>query len=90
MPLYEYNCQACGHEFEELQKFSDKPIRKCPQCGKLKAEKKVSLSGFQLKGGGWYKDGYSNPSEGKKKNASTENTSKKETTTKTESKKVKG
>lgn len=65
MPLYEYICTACEHEFDEIQKFSDKPIRKCPECGKLKVEKKVSLSGFQLKGSGWYKDGYAKPSEKK-------------------------
>ena len=61
MPLYEYKCAACAHEFEEVQKFSDKPIKKCPVCGKLKVAKKVSRAGFQLKGSGWYKDGYSKP-----------------------------
>lgn len=58
MPLYEYICTACQHSFEEMQKFSDAPIRKCPKCGKSKVTKQVSLSGFQLKGSGWYKDGY--------------------------------
>lgn len=70
MPIYEYVCTACGHEFDEIQKFSDKPIRKCPECSKLKVEKKVSLSGFQLKGGGWYADGYS--TSGDKKAEKTE------------------
>lgn len=65
MPLYEYICTACNHHFEEVQKFSDKPIRKCPACGKNKAEKKISLAGFQLKGTGWYKDGYNKPSDKK-------------------------
>jgi putative FmdB family regulatory protein len=63
MPLYEYICTACAHEFEEMQKFSDPAIRKCPECGKSKVQKKVSLAGFQLKGAGWYKDGYSKSSE---------------------------
>ncbi len=63
MPLYEYSCKKCGHEFEEIQKFGDKPIKKCPSCGKTSVEKKVSMTAFQLKGEGWYKDGYSRPSE---------------------------
>lgn len=63
MPLYEYICAKCGFEFEEIQKFSDKPIKKCPKCSALKVEKKVSQTAFQLKGEGWYKDGYSRPSE---------------------------
>lgn len=63
MPLYEYICTACAHEFEEMRKFSDPAVRKCPECGKSKVQKKVSLAGFQLKGAGWYKDGYSKSSE---------------------------
>ena len=63
MPLYEYICRECSFEFEELQKFSDRPIKKCPECNKSKVVKKISLSAFALKGEGWYKDGYSRPSE---------------------------
>lgn len=59
MPLYEYICEACRHEFELIQKFSEKPEKTCPACGKKKVIKKVSKAGFQLKGGGWYADGYS-------------------------------
>ena len=59
MPIYEYHCSACGHDFEVWQKVSDKPTKVCEKCGAKKAEKKMSLSGFQLKGSGWYKDGYS-------------------------------
>ena len=58
MPIYEYRCGACGHEFEEWQKMSDKPVRKCPSCQARKVERLVSVSSFQLKGGGWYADGY--------------------------------
>lgn len=65
MPLYEYFCKKCDHEFEELQKMTDKPVKKCPNCGANQAQKKVSLSGFQLKGSGWYADGYAKK-EGKK------------------------
>lgn len=53
MPIYEYACTKCGHEFDEIQKFSDPPIQKCPKC-KGKVEKKMSLPSFQLKGTGWY------------------------------------
>jgi putative FmdB family regulatory protein len=65
MPLYEYFCKKCHHEFEELQKMTDKPVKKCPHCGANQAQKKVSLSGFQLKGSGWYADGYAK-TDGKK------------------------
>jgi putative FmdB family regulatory protein len=63
MPLYEYRCLKCGHQLEVLQKFSDRPLRRCPECpGKL--EKLISRTSFQLKGGGWYDQGYGNPSGG--------------------------
>lgn len=71
MPLYEYSCKKCGHEFTELQKFNDKPIKKCPSCGKTSVEKMVSMTAFQLKGEGWYKDGYSRPSDKPAKPAET-------------------
>jgi len=60
MPIYEYLCKSCGYEFEEVQKFSDPSLEECPDCGKNNAERQVSMSSFHLKGGGWYKDGYSN------------------------------
>ena len=59
MPIYEYRCISCGYEFEEVQKFSDPSFEECPDCGEKTAEKQVSMSSFHLKGGGWYKDGYS-------------------------------
>ena len=58
MPIYEYHCQGCNKDHEIIQKVSDAPLAICPDCGG-KLEKKLSLGGFQLKGGGWYKDGYS-------------------------------
>ncbi len=58
MPIYEYVCNACGHEFEEWQKISASPILKCPTCGKRKVERLVSLSAFHLKGSGWYVTDY--------------------------------
>ncbi len=58
MPIYEYVCNACGHEFEEWQKITDAPVQKCPSCGKRKVERLVSLSAFHLKGSGWYVTDY--------------------------------
>jgi len=58
MPIYEYVCTSCGHEFEAIQKFSDEPLTECA-CGESgTVERKLSLAAFQLKGGGWYKDRY--------------------------------
>lgn len=54
MPIYEYQCQACGHELEALQKLSDEPLTDCPGCGKPELKKLISAAGFRLKGGGWY------------------------------------
>ena len=57
MPIYEYVCERCGHHLEVMQKMSDKPLSKCPQCrGKL--EKIFSQTSFQLKGSGWYASDY--------------------------------
>ncbi len=71
MPIYEYICQACHQQFEEWQKISDPPVRKCPSCGKRKVERLVSLSAFHLKGGGWYVTDYG----GKKSGAAVESAS---------------
>lgn len=57
MPLYEYECKSCNNTFELRQKFSDAPASECPKCGGP-VEKLISQSGFSLKGGGWYGDGY--------------------------------
>ena len=63
MPFYEYQCSKCGHEEEVLQKVSDAPLKKCPACGKSAMKKLISSTAFRLKGGGWYKDGYSGAKE---------------------------
>jgi putative FmdB family regulatory protein len=58
MPVYEYECSACGHLEEVIQSFSDKPLTKCPGCsGKM--SKLISQSAFHLKGSGWYVTDYS-------------------------------
>lgn len=54
MPIYEYKCDDCGHQFELLQKFSDPPAKKCPSCNRKKVRKLVSAAAFHLKGTGWY------------------------------------
>ena len=54
MPIYEYRCGECGHQEEHLQKVSEKPLSKCPSCGKRAYKKLLSAAGFQLKGSGWY------------------------------------
>ena len=62
MPIYEYLCASCGYQFEEVQKFNEPLLEECPDCGKNSARRQVSMSAFHLKGGGWYKDGYSDKS----------------------------
>ena len=58
MPIYEYRCKSCGTVVEAIQRFGDRPLRKCKECsGRL--EKLISSSAFHLKGGGWYAQGYS-------------------------------
>ena len=61
MPVYEYECKDCDKIFEVQQKMADKPLTNCPECNKP-VKKLVSMSSFQLKGGGWYADGYANKS----------------------------
>ncbi|HWP85405.1 MAG TPA: FmdB family zinc ribbon protein [Terriglobia bacterium] len=57
MPLYEYQCKACEHRFEVIQKFSDQPVRACPRCGK-DVERLLSSPAIQFKGTGWYVTDY--------------------------------
>jgi putative FmdB family regulatory protein len=54
MPLYEYRCDACGHQFELIQKFSDPPVEVCPNCGERQVQKLLSSPAIQFKGSGWY------------------------------------
>lgn len=58
MPTYSYTCEACNRGFELEQRISESPVKKCPNCGKLKARRLISSGNFILKGGGWYSDGY--------------------------------
>lgn len=54
MPIYEYECQSCGHHLEAIQKMSDAPLTDCPQCAQATLKKRISAAGFRLSGGGWY------------------------------------
>jgi putative FmdB family regulatory protein len=59
MPTYEYRCNQCSHEFETEQKIKDAPLKDCPQCGQPQLQRLISVTAFQLKGGGWGSDLYS-------------------------------
>jgi putative FmdB family regulatory protein len=65
MPIYEYQCQACGKQLEALRKINDAPLQDCPDCGEPSLKKKVSAAAFRLKGGGWYETDFKT---GNKKN----------------------
>jgi putative FmdB family regulatory protein len=65
MPIYEYRCEACGHELEALQKMSDAPLEICPECSQSALKKALSVAGFRLKGSGWHETDFK---AGKKKN----------------------
>jgi putative FmdB family regulatory protein len=66
MPIYEYRCSACGHHLEALQKMTESPLRKCPDCGKSRLKRLVSASRFRLKGSGWYETDFKNKDETKR------------------------
>ncbi|MEF8794397.1 FmdB family zinc ribbon protein [Thiohalorhabdus sp.] len=64
MPTYEYACASCGHQLEVKQRMTDDPLHECPECHEASLRKQLNSSGsFVLKGGGWYKDGYSSAKE---------------------------
>ena len=65
MPIYEYQCQKCQHQFETIRKISDPPLVTCPTCGTDSLKKLVSKAAFRLKGGGWYETDFKS---GNKKN----------------------
>jgi putative FmdB family regulatory protein len=81
MPLYEYRCAKCGNVFEVIQKFSDTPLTVHEACGGS-VERLISLSGFSLKGSGWYATDYAKSGTSSQKKDS----DKKDANTKAESK----
>lgn len=72
MPLYEYRCKACGHQFEKIQSFSAPEEKECPVC-KGEVERLISAPAVQFKGSGWYVTDYAGKSGGNKPAASTSN-----------------
>ena len=83
MPLYEYQCDACAHRFEVIQKFSDAPVDVCPKCGGA-VKKLLSSPAIQFKGTGWYITDYAR--SGKSDSASAPASGDTKTDTKTEAK----
>ena len=71
MPIYEYQCTHCQHQFDVIQKMNEDPIKLCPQCSQQSVVKLVSAAGFQLKGTGWYATDFKD--KGKPKPTVTEN-----------------
>jgi putative FmdB family regulatory protein len=63
MPIYEYSCQKCGARVEVMQKITDKPLKRCKNCGG-KLEKEWSATSFQFKGTGWYVTDYAGKKTG--------------------------
>jgi len=66
MPIYEYQCQKCHHHLEALQKFSDKPLRECPECGRHTLLRLMSAPLFRLAGSGWYETDFKSDKESKR------------------------
>ena len=63
MPLYEYKCKKCGHQFEKIQKYPDRMVKKCPDCGG-RVEQTITAPAVQFKGTGWYVTDYAKKSTG--------------------------
>lgn len=74
MPIYEYQCQNCGHQLEKLQKLTDAPLVHCPECQTDSLTKLVSKAGFRLKGGGWYETDFKTDKDKKRNLAGSEET----------------
>ena len=72
MPFYEYECPKCGYRDEVLQKINEKPLKKCPSCGKNGLKKLMSAPVFRLKGSGWYETDFKSDKENKRNLAGAE------------------
>jgi putative FmdB family regulatory protein len=89
MPIYEYECTDCGNLIEVIQKIGARAPGRCEKCtGKLK--KKISRASFQLKGGGWYSDGYGSSGGSSSDSEDTPKKDKKDKKDKTEKKEKDG
>jgi len=85
MPIYEYRCEACGHQEEFLQRSSEPPLTECPVCRKPTFHKLLSAAGFQLKGSGWYATDFKGAGK-RQAEKKTESKTEAKTETKTETK----
>lgn len=74
MPIYEYKCNACGHQEEVLQKITEAPLTTCPVCHADAMSKLISETSFQLKGTGWYATDFRDKGKPKAADKSNENT----------------
>jgi len=96
VPIYEYRCEQCGHQFDALQKVSADPLTDCPACAQPALKKLVSAPSFRLKGGGWYETDFKKGNkrnladDGKSSSASSEGGDKKDAAPKKEAKKSSG
>jgi putative FmdB family regulatory protein len=70
MPIYEYQCEKCEHEFEREQRITADPIKTCPKCKARRVKKLISQTSFVLKGDGWYNDLYSSSKKDDKSKSS--------------------
>ena len=66
MPIYEYQCDQCRHQFDAIQKFSDAPLEDCPVCEQSALRKKISAPSFRLSGSGWYETDFKSDNEKKR------------------------
>ena len=85
MPIYAFQCAACGHDFDRLQKLSDPDPAACPECGKGEVRRRLTAPQFRLSGSGWYETDFKKDGE-KKRNLTGEGTEKPKTEAKGESK----
>jgi putative FmdB family regulatory protein len=84
MPLYEYECKKCHHRFERIVKYSDLPMKKCPDCGGA-VEQTITAPNVQFKGSGWYVTDYPKKSSGTASSSNGDSKSKDEAAAKKES-----
>lgn len=66
MPIYEYRCNACGHELDALQKIGDAHLVDCPECDASALRRLISKPSFRLKGSGWYETDFKSDKEKKR------------------------
>lgn len=76
MPIYEFQCNACGHRFDRLQKLSDPDPSVCPECGAPQVQRQLSAPQFRLAGGGWYETDFKKDGDKKRNLAGDANAAK--------------